>query len=196
MKKKILNITIYIAAVTMLTAAAGMTAQASDINITQDDETAGDTDIDALVASQGPSYTVTVPSKIDFGTLHIPSVDGDDYVEQTFSIKVSNVHNLAAGQYIAVRVQDSDNQKDFKLSYTTDLAKTLPYDMQTMGGTSITENTYDVAGGYQLFTTNKDTDKPTYQLVLNQRALFGKDSSWSGAYEGKMTFYAGLVNTP
>lgn len=195
MKTKTVKTIICMAAVSMLTATGGFTALASDINITQDNDT-GDTDVDALVASQGPSYTITVPSSIDFGTLHIPSVDADDNVEQTFGIKVSNVHNLAAGQYIAVRVSDPASQKDFKLSYHSDSGKTLPYDMQTTSGSSIKENNWEAAGGYQLFTTNKDTDKPTYQLVLNQKELFGKDNTWSGAYEGKLTFYAGLVNTP
>lgn len=195
-KRKMKKIWISAAAVCLLTAGPGMNVLASEVNITPENET-GDTKVDALVAdSQVPTYIVNVPAVIDFGTLRIPSAAEDDFVEQVFGVKVSNVFNLKPTDYIAVRVKDTANDKDFKLTYHSDSGKTLPYDMQTVGGVSIKGNNYDPQGGYQLFTTNKDTDKPKFQLVFNQKELFEKDKGWAGAYEGSLTFYAGIVSTP
>ena len=177
-------------------------ASASAATLT-DEEPDYSTEVTAKIEEGTPgevSYVITIPDKVDFGTLTQPETETDSYKYVEFEVEATEL-NMDSG-YVSVYVNgyNADDeqfyitQKDvsdpFEISY--DVYTESVNDYNIAEETAINEDSAGVNGYH--FTTFQAGTQGAVQpgtLVLNQKALYGKDlNTISGDYSGTMTFHS------
>lgn len=158
---------------------------------------AGNTDVTATVTSPGTvSYIISIPDKVDFGTIQQPNTDENALVEQTFTVACEDANGLQAAQAIAVMVKDETagtSLDPFVLSNEAHADSKMTYQMINPVGDDIATATW-YANGFIFNTFTGAGQSATGKLVLNRNQLYNKGSEYQGAYSGKLNFYTKIAN--
>lgn len=186
------------ATATVSVSAATLTGEAPD----------GSTEVTAKIEGAGPgevSYIITIPDKVDFGTLAQPETDQDSYKYIGFNVVATELNNFSVRDAVSVHMKDSvsddgqfyltqkDSASPFKMSY--DVYEHVVDDANRLDYTPMNEND---AGeyGYHLctFTSGSEGAVQDVTLALNQRKLYGQDlNTIAGDYSGTMVFHSTLT---
>lgn len=176
----------------------------SDYQNVTNEKQAGSTTVIANVAEVDAgdvTYTLSIPSKVDFGSLQPKSADDTDKtVEVDGSVSLTQVEGLGEDQRIAVLVKDSiygdTENHDFKIRGTTGAAasngKELKYDI-VRSGSSLKEGTF-YSNGYLVGNFSQQDDESNLTFSLNQAQLIGEVGDWEGFYQGTVTFYSKVAS--
>ena len=163
----------------------------------------GETEIAANIQASGEiSYIITIPDKVDFGTLTPPETDTDSFKDVPYEVTAVNIEGLSEDQYVLIRLKDKDATEEDSQFYLTQ--KTSPntkfiYDVYNI---SPIENHYSPLAsvsmtepnGYFLVAFNEIGAKTTGTLRFNQKQLYGKDiSEIAGDYSGTMVFTSSIL---
>ena len=163
----------------------------------------GETEIAANIQASGEiSYVITIPDKVDFGTLTPPETDTDSFKDVPYEVTAVNIEGLSEDQYVLIRLKDKDATEEDSQFYLTQ--KTSPntkfiYDVYDI---SPIENYYIRLAsvsmtepyGYFLVAFNEIGAKTTGTLRFNQKQLYGKDiSEIAGDYSGTMVFTSSIL---
>ena len=165
--------------------------------------TTGNTEVTANIQASGEiSYVITIPDKVDFGTLTPPETDTDSFKDVPYEVTAVNIEGLSEDQYVLIRLKDKDATEEDSQFYLTQ--KTSPntkfiYDVYNI---SPIENHYSPLAsvsmtepnGYFLVAFDKIGAKTTGTLRFNQKQLYGKDiSEIAGDYSGTMVFTSSIL---
>ena len=194
--RKILALSMAVA--TMVTASTA--AFAAELTLSS---TTGNTEVTANIQASGEiSYVITIPDKVDFGTLTPPETDTDSFKDVPYEVTAVNIEGLSEDQYVLIRLKDKDATEEDSQFYLTQ--KTSPntkfiYDVYNI---SPIENHYSPLAsvsmtepnGYFLVAFNEIGAKTTGTLRFNQKQLYGKDiSEIAGDYSGTMVFTSSIL---
>ena len=194
--RKILALSMAVA--TMVTASTA--AFAAELTLSS---TTGNTEVTANIQDPGAvNYIITIPDKVDFGTLTPPETDTDSFKDVPYEVTAVNIEGLSENQYVLVRIKDKDATEEDGKFYLTQ--KTSPntkfiYDVYNI---SPIENHYSPLAsvsmtepnGYFLVAFNEIGAKTTGTLRFNQKQLYGKDiSEIAGDYSGTMIFTSSIL---
>ena len=194
--KKILALSMAIATVAT-TSTAAFAAELTPSSTT------GNTEVTANIQASGEiSYIITIPDKVDFGTLTPPETDTDSFKDVPYEVTAVNIEGLSEDQYVLIRLKDKDATEEDSQFYLTQ--KTSPntkfiYDVYNI---SPIENHYSPLAsvsmtepnGYFLVAFDKIGAKTTGTLRFNQKQLYGKDiSEIAGDYSGTMVFTSSIL---
>ena len=194
--KKILALSMAIATVAT-TSTAAFAAELTPSSTT------GNTEVTANIQASGEiSYVITIPDKVDFGTLTPPETDTDSFKDVPYEVTAVNIEGLSENQYVLVRIKDKDATEEDGKFYLTQ--KTSPntkfiYDVYNI---SPIENHYSPLAsvsmtepnGYFFVAFDKVGAKTTGTLRFNQKQLYGKDiSEIAGDYSGTMVFTSSIL---
>ena len=194
--RKILALSMAVA--TMVTASTA--AFAAELTLSS---TTGNTEVTANIQDLGAvNYIITIPDKVDFGTLTQPETDTDSFKDVNFTVTATKIENLSDTDYVIVRVKNEGATVDDSAFYLTQ--KTSPntkfiydvYDISPienyyipLASVSMTE-----PNGYFLVAFNEIGAKTTGTLRFNQKQLYGKDiSEIAGDYSGTMVFTSSIL---
>lgn len=163
----------------------------------------GNTEVSANVKASGRiSYTITIPDKVDFGTLTPPETDTDSFKDIPYEVTATNIEGLVDNQYVLVRIKDKDATEEDGKFYLTQ--KTSPntkfiYDVYNVSPIEDYYLPFAVVpmtepDGYFFVAFNKIGAKTTGTLRFNQKQLYGKDiSEIAGDYSGTMVFTSSIL---
>ena len=186
--------------VALVTVATASTA-AFALELDQDSST-GNFEVTANIQSPGKvNYTVTIPEKVDFGTLTQPDTNSDSFKDVKFEVNATKVENLPDRKRLAVYVKDQNATADDGFFYITQ--KTSP-------NTKLRYDVYDTSKiediDYPLSDDEMDPDGYLFKyfrhtgeysigtLRLNQKQLYDKDIyEIAGDYSGYMVFTTSIV---
>lgn len=197
MKKRVLSLVIGSLMACTVFAAPCLAADQELTDQTQ----SGNTEVDAKITdgSGEVAYIVTIPEKIDFGTLQCPETNVDSPNIKTFAVKCEKMQGVGK---IFVNVCNSgsnpgETNQNFYLTNMTNAKCTFQplYDLYV--GNSLTDNnkidTTKVMpeNGFDFVTFMKEGQSVGGGVNLNQKQLFPyKDdlTSIAGSYSGTMVF--------
>ena len=194
--RKILALSMAVA--TMVTASTA--AFAAELTLSS---TTGNTEVTANIQDLGAvNYIITIPDKVDFGTLTQPETDTDSFKDVNFTVTATKIENLSDTDYVIVRVKNEGATVDDSAFYLTQ--KTSPntkfiydvYDISPienyyipLASVSMTE-----PNGYFLVAFNEIGAKTTGTLRFNQKQLYGKNiAEIAGDYSGTMVFTSSIL---
>lgn len=169
MSKKILTALL---ALILMVSASATTAFAADPTLTPNSQN-GNTNITAAAGQLDPTYIITIPATIDFGTLtrmEVSATDAAAISEKTFNVTASDVQNLFDGDKVVVRVNASS------LNLSTPGA-TLPFSAFKTG------NATALTGATALFAEFTANGSQGGKVTIDQRQI-----TKAGAYSGTLTF--------
>ena len=164
--------------------------------------TTGNTEVTANIQDPGAvNYIITIPDKVDFGTLTQPETDTDSFKDVNFTVTATKIENLSDKNRVAVAVKDKDATVDDDQFYITQ--KTSPntklmylvYDTDTIGE-SDNHLAEGVMGndGYDLAYFKNQGQSATGTIRLNQKQLYGKNiAEIAGDYSGTMVFTSSIL---
>lgn len=169
----------------------------------------GSTEVTAKILGAGPgevSYIITIPDKVDFGTLEQPTTDTDSYKYVGFRVVATEINNFANNQAVTVYIKDTaaNDGKFYLTQKSAETPFTMPYDVyehsvndDNRGDyTPMNENSDFGENGYHLctFATMAEGSAQDVTLALNQRAIYGKElSEIEGDYSGTMVFHSAIT---
>ena len=181
-------------AATMMVSVMSTGVFAKDLDPSDENKKAGDTQVTATVEENEnkASYVIQIPDMVDFGKIQQPETEGDAYSYKDIKVSCITADNLAAGTAIAVLVKDAtaaESSDPFCLTHNTHSDCVLNYEIMNNNDESIQNGTWYANGFlFNLFTGagQEATDK----LRLNRNQLYNKDLSvWGGQYTGTLNFY-------
>ena len=194
--RKILALSMAVA--TMVTASTA--AFAAELTLSS---TTGNTEVTANIQASGEiSYVITIPDKVDFGTLTPPETDTDSFKDVPYEVTAVNIEGLSENQYVLVRIKDKDATEEdgkFYLTQKTSPNTKLTYDMydrKTIVDSDIPLNKGRMVNpdGYYLGDFQNTGDSKTGTLRLNQKQLYGKDiAEIAGDYSGTIVFTSSII---
>jgi hypothetical protein len=181
----------------------------ADQNLTNDVQS-GATTVTGNVASSpagSATYIISIPSTIDFGTLHQPQTNADSIVNASFTVRAVEL-NLTSGSAVAVLMKDSDYDKNtaddyyfrIKGSDSTNGGKILKYSVSIVkdDGTTQEIDTSAAAAfenGYPVYGFQTVGKEKSGIVSLNQNQLYNQVlNQWAGKYQGTINFYSAVVN--
>lgn len=197
-----------IAALLAATLATTAAVSASAATLTEQNPD-GSTEVTARIEGANPgdvSYVITIPDKVDFGTLTQPETDTDSYKYLDFDVVATELNNLEARQAVSVFLKDgtSDDgqfyltQKDkanpFTISYN--VYENVVDDTNIIDYTPMNQSGDTGEYGYHLctFTSGAQGAVQDVTLALNQKNLFGQNlDDIAGDYSGTMVFHSALT---
>lgn len=165
------------------------------------DNTSDSTQVTATVADENsaPKYVVSIPDKVDFGTLYIPQSNAVNYKSTEITVKCVTATDLPTGSAVTVLVKDDNSTSsstNFILEKDGDNAeKKLKYEMIRENGVNVAtaENWHGNYGFlYHAFTAAGQS--LTNTLRLDQGQLHTKEDEWLGSYSGTLSFYVKVAN--
>ncbi len=201
MKKRGL-ITIFLALA--MTAMATVSVSAADPQLTPASPS-GDTQVTARIEGATPgdvSYIVTIPEKVDFGTLTQPESDETAHNKDIgFTVTATEINNLPENNFVKVSVKDSQTTSDderFRLNQVSG-STVLYYDVYDVN--PVEENTSSPinnatmgVNGFSLVSFSGTGQALNGTLRLDQNQLYGLDlDTIAGEYSGTMSFYSEIV---
>ena len=194
--KKILALSMAIATVAT-TSTAAFAAELTPSSTT------GNTEVTANIQASGEiSYVITIPDKVDFGTLTPPETDTDSFKDVPYEVTAVNIEGLSEDQYVLIRLKDKDATEEDSQFYLTQ--KTSPntkfiYDVYNVSPIEDYYLPFAVVpmtepNGYFFVAFDKVGAKTTGTLRFNQKQLYGKDiSEIAGDYSGTMVFTSSIL---
>ena len=202
MKKKVMTVLL---AAGLLLAAIPAAAEQELTDVTPEGTTQVEADI--LDTDSGAvSYIISIPEKIDFGTLQMPEDDTTAHNKTVgFTVAAVEVNGLdATNQRIAVLMKDSvTGDKTFQIKQisgtgvadeTTDL-KVLNYLVYTATGTNVASgDMYTNGMGFAAFHAAGQSVDGTLSLDQNQLLSDTNIANWAGDYAGTINFYTKIVS--
>ena len=170
----------------------------------------GSTEVTARIEGAAPgdvSYVITIPDKVDFGTLKQPETnESDSYKYLGFEVVATELNNLETRQAVSVFIKDStsDDGQFYLTQKDTANPFTIAYDVyeNTVDDNNIVDYTpMNQSGdtgeyGYHLctFTSGAQGAVQNVTLALNQKNLFGLNlDDIAGDYSGNMVFHSALT---
>ena len=181
-----------------------MPVTASELNLTNINK-AGDTAVEAEIINDTPSegdvsYIISIPEKIDFGTLTMPE-NGEEAHPKTVGFEVSavEINNLdTTTSRIAVLMRDSAaGTGSFQIQGVseTNTSKLLEYTVFTASGSDITTGN-EYVNGYLLTAFSEAGQTTTGTLSLEQNQLLSdmEIANWAGDYLGTINFYTTIAD--
>ena len=193
--RKILALSMAVA--TMVTASTA--AFAAELTLSS---TTRNTEVTANIQDPGAvNYIITIPDKVDFGTLTQPETDTDSFKDVKFTVTATKIENLSDKNRVAVAVKDKDATVDDDQFYITQ--KTSPntklmylvYDTDTIGE-SDNHLAEGVMGndGYDFAYFKNQGQIAAGTIRLNQKQLYGKNiAEIAGDYSGTMVFTSSIL---
>ena len=194
--KKILALSMAIATVAT-TSTAAFAAELTPSSTT------GNTEVTANIQDLGAvNYIITIPDKVDFGTLTQPETDIDSFKDLNFTVTATKIENLSDTDYVVIRVKNEGATVDDSAFYLTQ--KTSPntkltydmYDRKRIGDFDIPLNKGKMVNpdGYYLVDFRHTGESKTGTLRLNQKQLYGKDiAEIAGDYSGTIVFTSSII---
>lgn len=204
MKSKKIVAALLAAAMATTAAVSASAATLSDVNPD------GSTEVTANIVDPGNvSYTITIPDKVDFGTLTQPdSNENDSYVYRGFDVEATEI-NIKSGQSVSVWVKDScsdfatdgrfcikQKDKENPNQFQYDVFASTVDDSNIADSTAINSTASPGKYGYFLcaFPSDAQGNKLSGTIALNQKALYGLTlSDIAGDYSGNMVFHSALI---
>lgn len=186
-------------AATMMVSVMSTGVFAKDLDPSDENKKAGDTQVTATVGENEnkASYVIQIPDTVDFGKIQQPETEGNVYSTHDITVSCIQADNLAAGNAIAVLVKDAsavESSDPFRLTHNANSECVLNYEIMNNNDESIQNGTWYANGFlFNLFTGagQEATDK----LRLNRNQLYNKDLSvWGGQYTGTLNFYTKIVD--
>ena len=167
--RKILALSMAVA--TMVTASTA--AFAAELTLSS---TTGNTEVTANIQDLGAvNYIITIPDKVDFGTLTQPETDTDSFKDVNFTVTATKIENLSDTDYVIVRVKNEG-------------ATIVDSDIPLNKGRMVNPD------GYYLGDFQNTGDSKTGTLRLNQKQLYGKDiAEIAGDYSGTIVFTSSII---
>ena len=164
--------------------------------------TTGNTEVTANIQDPGAvNYIITIPDKVDFGTLTQPETDTDSFKDVKFTVTATKIENLSDKSRVAVAVKDKDATVDDDQFYITQ--KTSPntklmylvYDTDTIGESDNHLAEGEMGNdGYNFAYFKNQGQSATGTIRLNQKQLYGKDiAEIAGDYSGTMVFTSSIL---
>lgn len=165
------------------------------------------TEITARIEGAGPgdvSYVITIPDKVDFGTLTQPETETDSYKYIGFLVVATQL-NFEKGA-VSVYVKDSaaadgqfyikqkDVENPFTISY--DAFERVVDDTNREEFIPMNQSGDIGEYGYHLcsFAASAEGSKQDVTLALNQKQLYAQNlDEIAGDYSGTMTFHSDLT---
>lgn len=188
--------------------AATATVSASATSLTNNSPD-GSAEITAKIEGAGPgdvSYIITIPDKVDFGTLSQPEVDEDSYKYVGFNVVATELNNFSTRQAVSVHIKDSISddgqfyltQKNSASPFTIlyDVYERVIDDTNRNDYTPMNESGTQSEYGYHLctFTSGSEGAVQNVTLALNQKKLYGQSlDTIAGDYSGTMVFHSTLT---
>lgn len=165
---------------------------------------AGDTTVTAKVAAVDAgnvSYVISIPSRVDFGTLTKPASGDEAYVTATVTVKLAEVSGLdESTQRVAVFVQDSvSGTKEFRLTGqdTANAGKELTYSIRLGEAELNATNGSIYPNGFLVGAFKSAGNIVDLTLALDQQQLNDPDytlDQWAGNYKGTLSFYSKVAS--
>ena len=164
--------------------------------------TTGNTEVTANIQDPGAvNYIITIPDKVDFGTLTQPETDIDSFKDVKFTVTATKIENLSDKNRVAVAVKDKDATVDDDQFYITQ--KTSPntklmylvYDTDTIGESDNHLAEGEMSNdGYNFAYFKNQGQIATGTIRLNQKQLYGKNiAEIAGDYSGTMVFTSSIL---
>ncbi len=161
-----------------------------------DQAQSGDTEVEAQIVDDAGevAYIVTVPSKIDFGTLACPDSDADSFTIQKFSVDCVQMLGVSMVKVSVCNDGSTAGEanQDFYLSNQTNGSCTfMPTYEVYVGTTKIDTSAAMPVNGYDYLVFTQEGQSVKGGVRLNQRQLYPyKDdlASIAGSYTGTMVF--------
>lgn len=192
-----------VAALLAGTLAATAVVSVSAANLTNENSD-GSTEVTAKIEGAGPgnvSYVITIPEKVDFGTLTQPETDTDSYKYVNDSVVATEINFTSGVVSVYAKSGSSDGVFSLAQKNVVDNPFVIPYDVYTAKITSDAEvgdntpvnQTDPGAKGYHITTFASDaqgTEQPI-TLALNQKNLYGQNlDTIAGDYSGTIVFHS------
>lgn len=164
---------------------------------------AGDTAVEAdIVDGEGGdvSYIISIPEKIDFGTLQMPSDDSVGHPKKVgFNVSAVEINNLdTTTSRVAVLMKDAvTGDKTFQIagSSGTNNDKVLAYNVLSSAGIDITNGTnYQNGYLFAAFSAAGQNIGGTLSLEQNQLLADEQVANWAGDYFGTINFYTAIAS--
>lgn len=134
-----------------------------------------------------PTYTITIPEKVDFGTLaYQPAGNSGQYNDKTFEVTPANLTNLTDGRSLSVMVSGSGTNDAFVMK--TDDGAELPYSVYKDSAAS--GNPMQPRKALFSDWTNNSSTAQQGTLRLDQSQI-----KYSGSYTGTLTFTVNVVDS-
>lgn len=185
-------------AATMMVSVMSTGVFAKDLDPSDENKKAGDTQVTATVEENEnkAAYVIEIPDKVDFGKIQQPETEGNVYSTHDITVSCIQADNLAAGNAIAVLVKDAsaaESSDPFRLTHSTNSDCVLNYEIMNKDESIQNGTWYSNGFLFNLFTGagQEATDK----LRQNRNQLYNKDLSvWGGRYTGTLNFYTKIVD--
>ena len=145
------------------------------------------------------SYIISIPEKIDFGTLTMPEDDSVAHPKTVgFEVSAVEISGLdTATSRIAVLLKDAAAKGTFQITGVrgTNNEKVLTYSVLNSAGIDITTGT-EYANGYAMaaFSAAGQTVAGSLSLEQNQLLADKEVANWAGDYLGTINFYTTIAN--
>ena len=185
-------------AATMMASVMSTGVFAKDLDPSDENKKAGDTQVTATVGENEnkASYVIQIPDTVDFGKIQQPETEGNAYSYKDITVSCIKADNLGAGNGIAVLVKDAsavESSDPFRLTHNENSDCALTYEIMN-SDESIQNGTW-YANGFLFNLFTGAGQEATDQLRLNRNQLYNKDlSTWGGAYTGTLNFYTRVRN--
>lgn len=164
---------------------------------------AGATSVEADILDGGGgdvSYIISIPEKIDFGTLQMPSDDSVGHPKKVdFNVSAVEINNLdTTTSRVAVLMKDAvTGDKTFQITGAsgTNNSKVLTYNVLSSAGVDITSGT-EYPNGYLFaaFSVAGQSINGTLSLEQNQLLDDKEVANWAGDYFGTINFYTAIAS--
>ena len=162
-------------AATMMVSVMSTGVFAKDLDPSDENKKAGDTQVTATVEENEnkASYVIQISDTVDFGKIQQPETEGNVYSTHDITVSCIQADNLAAGNAIAVLVKDAsavESSDPFRLTHNANSECVLNYEIMN-NGESIQNGTWYSNGFlFNLFTGAGQ--EATDQLRLNRNQLY------------------------
>lgn len=186
----------------VVTTSMSMTVCAQEEELTNI-QPAGDTAVEAdIIDGEGGdvSYIISIPEKIDFGTLQMPADDTTAHQKKVdFTVSAVEINNLdTTTSRVAVLMKDATTgDKTFQIagSSGTNNDKILAYNVLSSAGVDITTGT-NYENGYLFAAFSAAGQKINGTLSLEQNQLLTDEdvANWAGDYFGTINFYTAIAS--
>ena len=133
-----------------------------------------------------PSYTITIPEKVDFDTPAYQPAGSGQYNDKTFTVTTANLTNLTDGRSLSVMVSGSGTDGAFVMK--TEGGGELPYSVYKDSAAS--GNQVQPGQALSAGWVNGSTTVQSGTLRLDQSQI-----KYSGRYTGTLTFTVNVVDS-
>ena len=185
-------------AATMMVSVMSTGVFAKDLDPSDENKKAGDTQVTATVGENEnkASYVIQIPDAVDFGKIQQPETEGNVYSYKDITVSCIKADNLGAGNGIAVLVKDAsaaESSDPFLLTHYVNSDCALTYEFMNSDESIQNGTWYSNGFLFNLFTGAGQ--EATDQLRLNRNQLYNKNLSvWGGQYTGTLNFYTKIVD--